>query len=218
MRLLSPWMLLASASVLSISSACAQDVVLDTITVTSTKTEERAIDALCGARHRRPPRDRSVPGTSRLPTWCATCPASRRKRTTTIPRNRSTSAACRISGASTFSSTAPGRIFKPRDTAPTGASSSIPNSSAASTSRAARSRRSTARAPSAALSCFAPQGSTTCWRGRAIRRQPEDRRRHQRPRLLRQHDGRRAHRQQQRRRVRPVRLSGHRQLPATGPA
>lgn len=48
MRLLSPWMLLASASLLSISTARAQDVLLDTISVTTTKTEEKAIDSLGG--------------------------------------------------------------------------------------------------------------------------------------------------------------------------
>ncbi len=48
MRSLSRWMLLASASMLSISPAGAQDVVLDTISVTTTKTEEKAIDSLGG--------------------------------------------------------------------------------------------------------------------------------------------------------------------------
>ena len=133
---------------------------LDTITVAASKTEERAIDALAPVSvvtlEQIQGRQASTSAVS-----STTFPASGCRIAATSRRPRSTSAACRISVASPWSSMARGRIISVPAISRTARSSSIRNWSAASKSCAARPPISTARARSAAWRRSAPRTSKT---------------------------------------------------------
>ena len=97
---------------------------LDTLTITASKTEERAIDALAPVSVVTLEQIQGLQP-NRLSDIFYNVPGVSFQERGDDPSTRSTSAACRISAASRSSSTARGRTTSAPDTSPTGRSSSI---------------------------------------------------------------------------------------------